>query len=204
MKKCKEKRASGILADATVNTKSKPGNLPDFRFWSKWALQEFGETMDRFYQLVQDSCSFSKLFVYDAKLGKTISLQVWYRIIKLWEKMDQISAFKLSTELYAIYHYQMDNKRTGNNQKKIDLIKHFGQGAFWPKLISPWDLHPSKQEDLDKLRRGPGSAFLAILFHSISSNCKIFVASCEQRLENLACTNSGLTGLSSILACSAN
>ena len=67
--------------------------------------------------------------------------------------MEQISAFKLSTELSAIYHYQM-NIKNRQQPKKIDLIKHFGQEAFWPKLISPWDLHTSKQQEVYKLRRG--------------------------------------------------
>ena len=54
-KKHKEKRASGILADATVGPKSqkslKQTNLTDFHFFLEQneLLKIFGETLDRFH-----------------------------------------------------------------------------------------------------------------------------------------------------------
>ena len=69
--------------------------------------------------------------------------------------------------------------------------------TIWPKLASPWDHHPSKPQELDKLRRAGSEAWafllVAFLFHSIIANCKMFVASYEQWQANKACPNSGLT-----------
>ena len=111
-------------------------NLPDFLFLEQnELLKNFRETLDRFHQSVQDNFGFSgffsKLFAYDVSSGILICLLVWSRIIKLLEKripalnsvMDQISDFKLSVKLSAIYHYQMDITELSEQATTKNLLR---------------------------------------------------------------------------------
>ena len=54
--KCKERRSFWILADATVGQKSLKLN---FFFGADELAKNFGETLDRIHQLVQDCFGFS-------------------------------------------------------------------------------------------------------------------------------------------------
>ena len=76
--------------------------------------------------------------------------------------MEQISDFKLSTKLTAIYHDQIiqmdiiDQATPKKIVENFDLMKHFGQSCLVFGSFGSSSLHPSK------------------------SKCKMFVGSCKQ------------------------
>ena len=106
------------------------------------------------------------------KLGKTDLLAGLRQNHKLLDKrisainflMEQISDFKPSTQakLSANYHDHMNIIKQATTKNGWEF---WCNQTFWTKLASPSDCHPSKPQEVDKLKRGLSFFGHLFLFH---------------------------------------
>ena len=79
-------------------------------------------------------------------------------------QIDQISHFKLSMELSAIYHNTME-QATAKFAQNFDLMKKIGLSWTVLGVARQCQCHPSKPQEVDKLRRGLSFSGLPLLLH---------------------------------------